>query len=96
MIALEDALADDRDTEVVHDVKNICEVYQLGLKKRGPDLASQYLTHLLSGHTPGDPDRTAERKKVIEKRYTGDVLRELSEAFGSAMFFVLPPGSPSL
>lgn len=96
MIALQDALADDRATEVVHHVKNICDMYQLELKKRDPDLASQYVTHSLFGHTPGDPDWTAERKKMIEKRYTGDVLREHSEAFGPAMVFVLPPDSPSL
>lgn len=76
MVELEIALSEDRNTEVVNYVKNICEVHKLGSKKKGPDLATQYVTHTLFGDTPKNAEWARERKKVMEKKHTGDVLRE--------------------
>ncbi|KAL8691596.1 MAG: hypothetical protein Q9218_003219 [Villophora microphyllina] len=95
MTELEVALAANRDTKVVKYVKNICEVHKLGAKKKGPDLASQYVTHFLFGHTPAHRDWIVERKRVMEKRHAGDVLKEFSQAFGPTIFLLLPPSSLS-
>ncbi|KAL8686073.1 MAG: hypothetical protein Q9218_007367 [Villophora microphyllina] len=89
------ALDNEENTETVRLVKDVCLKNRLGTKTKGLDLATQYVTFQLFGKTPRDPQWKDLRKKVMEKKHTGDVLHEISEAFGSQIFFILPSNTPT-